>query len=130
MIEITPEMVKEARQLVENGTLTAAGYRVVIYPLEVNIGMDEALASSAPTLAAKGMQMKTMEQKDREDRGADYGVVIHVGDYAYHKLGGKWVEPGDVVSFQKYAGTRLEYPPSSGKFFIIVNDEDIYGKIL
>ena len=129
MIKLTDEMVKAAQQKLAEGNIEAAGYRVVVFPLEVSIGMDDALAATAPVLAAKGMQMKTQTQKEREDRGADYGIVVHVGPFAYGpKLGGDWVKAGDVVSFQKYAGVRLEVPPSSGMHFIVINDEDIYGK--
>jgi co-chaperonin GroES (HSP10) len=121
-----------ARELASNGMIQACGYRVVVKPLEGTMGLEAAQAAQAPHLAEQGFQLKTHTELEREERGENHGVVIHIGPVAFDRLGGRaaWCDEGDVVLFARYAGTRVEHPPGSGIFYQVMNDEDIFGKIV
>lgn len=121
-----------ARELLANGMLQATGYRVLVKPLEVIITMDPAMAEQHPTLAESEFQVKSVNEREREERGENHGVVIHIGPVAFERLGGReaWCDEGDTVVFSRYAGTRVEHPPGSGVFYQLMNDEDIFGKVI
>lgn len=125
-------VLNAARDLMAAGMLQAAGYRVLIKPLEGTLGLEEAEAEVAPTLAAEGFQVKSDAQKKREERGENYGIVMHIGPIAFADRGGRaaWCDEGDVVVFSRYAGTRVEHPRGSGNFYQLMNDEDIFGKVV
>ncbi len=121
-----------ARDLLAHGMLQAAGYRVLVKPLETIITMDPAMAAEHPTLADAEFQVKSVNEREREERGENHGVVIHIGAVAFERLGGRdaWCKEGDTVVFSRYAGTRVEHPPGSGVFYQLMNDEDIFGKVI
>ncbi len=117
-----------ARNLIAHGTLKAAGYRVLVKPIEVVRGLEEAEAAQHPTLADQGFEVKTLAEASREERGENHGVVIDIGPIAFERHGGRknWCDKGDVVVFNRYAGTRVEHPPGSKVFYQAMNDEDIF----
>lgn len=121
-----------ARDLMGAGMLQAVGYRVLIKPVEGTMELEEAEAAVAPHLASEGFQVKSGAEKKREERGENYGIVIHLGPVAFDRMGGRaaWCDEGDVVVFSRYAGTRVEHPRGSGTFYQLMNDEDIFGKVI
>ncbi len=120
-----------ARAMLTDGMIEAAGYRILIKPIEAIVELEAAEASVAPTLHEAGFQVKTAAQKDREERGENHGIVINLGPMAFKNLGGaeNWCKEGDTIVFNRYAGTRVEHPPGSGVFYQIMNDEDVFGVI-
>jgi co-chaperonin GroES (HSP10) len=114
------------------GMLQAVGYRVVIKPIEAILTLEEAEAGVAPHLAEKGFQVKSEKERQREEHGENHGVIIHLGPTAFERLGGipMWADVGETVVFSRYAGTAVEHPPGSGNKYQIMNDEDIFGKIV
>jgi len=131
-IEAAQAVFDAARKLLATGMLQAVGYRVLVKPLEVGMGLEAAEAEVAPTLAAADFQVKSEGERQREERGENHGIVIHLGPIAYDRLGGaeSWAKVGDTVVFSRYAGTRVEHPPGSKAFYQLMNDEDIFGKII
>lgn len=121
-----------ARQLIATGMIQAVGYRVVIKLIDSILTLEEAEADVAPTLAEKGFEVKSEGQRKREQRGENHGVVIHLGPTAFDRLGGipAWCDVGETVVFSRYAGTAVEHPPGSGNHYQLINDEDIFGKIV
>ncbi len=131
-IELAMAVRQTARALLAKGMLEAVGYRVLVKPLEAVITMDPAMAAQHPTLAESEFQVKSVNEREREERGENHGVVIHIGPVAFERLGGRdaWCDEGDTVVFSRYAGTRVEHPPGSGVFYQLMNDEDIFGKVV
>lgn len=120
-----------ARELVAKGMLQAAGYRVLVKPIESIVELEAAEAEIAPHLAEQGFEVKTLHQKDVEERGENHGIVVHIGPIAFERHGGRknWCDEGDTIVFNRYAGTRVEHPPGSKVFYQLMNDEDVYGRI-
>jgi len=128
--ETLMKMAEQAKALMGNGMLQAAGYRVLVKPITVKRTLVGAEAELAPTLADKGFEARTIGQAEKEERGENHGIVMHIGPTAFDRLGEPWCSVGDVVVYSRYAGTRVEHPPGSKNFFQIVNDEDIFGRIV
>jgi co-chaperonin GroES (HSP10) len=130
--ELASRVIGAARQMVDHGMLVAVGYRILVKPIESTMGLEAAEMELAPTLAEQGFQAKSEGEKDRQERGENHGVIISMGPIAYERMGGRseWCDEGDVVVFSRYAGTRVEHPPGSGSFYQLMNDEDIFGKML
>lgn len=131
-IEKAMAVFDAARELAATGMLQAVGYRVVVRPMEGILGLEDAEAKEvAPTLAEQGFQVKSHNQLEREERGENHGVVISLGPVAFERMGGReaWCDEGDVVVFARYAGTRVEHPRGSGRYYQVMNDEDIAAKI-
>ena len=105
-----------ARELISGGMLTAIGYRVMIKPIESIKTLEAAQAEVAPILAERGFETKTNDQKAREQKGENHGVIVTMGPMAYDRLGGRemWCDVGDVVVFSRYAGTPLGGPNRNG----------------
>lgn len=121
-----------ARELLAKGQLVAVGYRVMVKPLDAIKGLELAEAEVAPLLHEAGFEVKSDAEKKREERGENHGIVMSLGPVAFDRMGGReaWCDEGDVVVFSRYAGTRVEHPRGSGKFFQLMNDEDIFGKVI
>ncbi|MGI9251416.1 MAG: co-chaperone GroES family protein [Pseudohongiellaceae bacterium] len=130
-IEKAQKVYAAARDLVANGMIKAAGYRVLVKPLEGTMGLEQAEADLFPELAGRGAVIKTHNELEREERGEHFGIVLNIGPIAFDRLGGRgsWCDEGDTVVFSRYAGTRVEHPPGSGNFYQLMNDEDIFGVI-
>ena len=130
--ELAQNVFNAARDLLAKGMLQATGYRVLVKPLEAIITMDPAMAEQHPTLASVDFEVKSVNEREREERGENHGIVIHIGAVAFERLGGRdaWCDVGDTVVFSRYAGTRVEHPPGSGVFYQLMNDEDIFGKVI
>jgi len=130
--EMASRVIGAARALVSKGMLQAVGYRLLIKPIESTMGLEEAEMETAPTLAQAGFVAKSVNQIEREERGENHGVIISMGPVAFDRMGGReaWADEGDVVVFSRYAGTRVEHPPGSGTFYQLMNDEDIFGKMI
>lgn len=94
----------------------AAGYRIVIE------------CDKLERKTAGGVQPYTNAEYERHVRGINTGVVVSVGEFAYknESLGGAWCKVGDRVRFGTYSGDVYE---EGGKFYRIINDEDIYEVI-
>jgi co-chaperonin GroES (HSP10) len=132
MINLTQEMIDNANDLVSDGKYEAVGYRLIVKPIKGTTGMEAAEKSEFSTLAERGMVMKSDDQLGKEDFGRQYGIVVSIGDGAFKTeiLGGKnWVEEGDVVYFDRYAGVHVELPPGSKDFYRIMSDESLIGRI-
>lgn len=126
------KMGEHAKALMAAGMLQACGYRVVLKPITIVKGLEGHTAEVAPTLAERGFEQRTDKQREKEERGDNHGIVVHIGPTAFERLGGQeaWCSVGDCVVHTRYAGTRVEHPPGSNNFFQIMNDEDIFGKIV
>jgi len=128
MIEITEEMINESRQLIATGTYRAIGYRVLVKTINAVSGLEQAEKDKFPILAAAGLDVKTEEQKLKEDNGTQYGIAVSVGDGSFKAaaLGGATpVKEGDTVFFDRYAGVLIEVPPASGEMYRLMNDESL-----
>lgn len=132
MIQVTDEMLEEARNLIANGCPEAVGYRLMIKPIEATTGLEVSEKTKYETLASVGFETKTKEQKEREDRGSHHGILVSKGGYAFKAaaLGGEdWAEEGDILIFDRYSGVQVELPPGSGQMYRFVNDESILGRM-
>lgn len=132
MLKINEEQLDSIRDQLATATPTAVGYRLMVKPIPARKGMEGAEAAKFEKLAAAGFVTKTDNQESKESHGSDIGVVVHVGPDTY-KIGNmsecsNWVEVGDVVIIQRYAGHRAELPPGSGEFYHFINDDDVFGK--
>lgn len=132
MIEVTEEMVAKARDIIAFGEPEAVGYRLMIKPIEAITGMEISEKSKYETLAKSGFEVKTEDQKKRESKGTQHGILVSKGEYAFKAaaLGGEdWVEVGDILIFDRYSGVEIELPPGSGKLYRFTNDESILGRV-
>lgn len=137
MIEITEELKESAYKLLSDGTADPVGYRVMVMPLEARQGLEGVEMGQFPTLQGIAeelgteLQTKTDDQADRETKGSDVGILLAVGPESFKRLrtGVVWAEPGDVVIFHRYAGHDIEFPPGSGNWIKVLNDEDLMGRI-
>ena len=128
MINVTEEMVNDARNLMAKGTHKAVGYRVLVKTIEAVTGLEQVEKEKHSTLADLGFEVKTEKQKEKEDNGTQYGIAVSVGDGSFKAaaLGGATpVKEGDVVFFDRYAGVLIEVPPGSGEMYRLMNDESI-----
>ena len=104
----------------------------MVKPIEAITGMELSEKEANPELAKLGFETKTEEQKEKETFGTQHGILVSKGDYAFKAsaLGGEdWVEEGDVVIFDRYAGVEIELPPGSGDKYRFTNDESLIGKM-
>ena len=132
MIQITKEMIAEARDLIAHGNPKAVGYRLMVKPIDATTGMELAEQTANPELAKLGFEVKTEGQKEKESIGTHHAILVSKGDYAFKAaaLGGEdWVEEGDVLIFDRYSGVEIELPPGSGDKYRFTNDESILGKM-
>lgn len=126
-------MIEKARDLIANGNPEAVGYRLLVKPIDASVEMEATQKEQFPTLASSNFQDKTDDQASKLSRGSSHGILAHIGEYAYKasQLGGKnWVEEGDTVIFDRYAGVEVELPPGSGKSYRFMNDESLLGKMV
>ena len=123
--------MSDARRRIASGKLNAAGYRLKVLPIAAQKGLDGVALAEYPTLAEAGFEAKTENQKERESKGAEHGIVEHCGPEVYNNPAiakkGPWVKEGDVILFQKYAGKLSESPPGSDIWWRFMNDEDVLG---
>lgn len=132
MLKLTKDDIEEARDIIYYGDPQAAGYRVMIKPIDAVIGLEKSEKAQYKTLADKGFEVKTDEQKKRESKGTHHGIVVHVGAHAFQaeELGKEpWVKEGDIVIFDRYAGVEIELPPGSKDYYRFTNDESILGRM-
>jgi co-chaperonin GroES (HSP10) len=132
MIEVTEEMINTANDLVAKGCHKAVGYRLIIKTIKGSDELEAAEKSEFATLAAAGFTAKSQDQLEKEDRGRQYGIVVSIGDGAFKAtaLGGSsWVEEGDIVYFDRYAGVHIELPPGSKQMYRMMNDESLLTKL-
>jgi co-chaperonin GroES (HSP10) len=134
MIKISQDDIDKARALIAHGTPEAVGYRILIKPIDVSTGMENAEVEKFEHLARMGFESKTDSEADRQSKGTQHGILVHAGDGAFkgdlEKLGNVWVKEGDVVIFDRYCGVEMELPPGSGDKFRFTNDESILGKMV
>ena len=133
MINITDEMIAEARATIAAGEPEAVGYRLMMFTIDATTGLEAAEIDKFETLADAGFVTKTDNQAERESKGSHYGVLLSKGSYAYK---GKefapdsdWVEEGDLLLFDRYAGVEIEIPPGSGQMMRFTNDEHVLGRM-
>ena len=132
MIKISKKDIEDARKLIATGNPEAVGYRLMIKPIEAVDGLEEVELEKYEALAAAGLITKSDEKRVRESKGTHHGILVDIGDYAYRteQLGGKpWVQVGNVVIFDRYAGVEIELPPGSGEMYRFTNDESILGRM-
>jgi co-chaperonin GroES (HSP10) len=127
-LTITDDLLKRAKNIIGTKPVRAAGYRVKVFLIEADKGLEAG--EDAPTLKKLGFETKSEHQKAREDKGTDRAIVVDVGPVAFTgEMTGNvpWVKVGQVVRMMRYTGYRYEEPPSSGKWYGLVNDEDLLG---
>lgn len=128
-LKITDEIIANAKRIIDTSHSEAAGYRVKVYCLPADQELEGDDKEKHPTLAAAGFQSKTNKQLERETRGSDRGVVVHVGKGAWkgnHLMkSGDWAVVGQVVLYQNYTGKTDEEPKGSGEMYRFLNDEDV-----
>jgi len=132
VIELPDRMIEDARDLIANGTPVAVGYRLMIKPIDATTELEQAEKSEFETLGKAGFEVKTEAQKKKESFGTHHGILISKGDYAFKAEGlgmQDWVQEGDVLIFDRYAGVEVELPPGSGNWYRFTNDESILGKM-
>ena len=133
--QLEPEKAKEiiasARKVYNSQPAKAAGYRLKILSIPAEKGLEESEAAQFTTLADAGFEVKSEEQKRRESKGADRGVIVDIGKGAWkgeHLLAhGDWAELGQVVLYLRYSGKEEEEPKGSGIMYRFINDEDVLG---
>jgi len=134
MIEITDEDIEKARDLIANGTPEAVLYRILIKPIEAKTTLDEAIQNQHETLTKLGFQVKTENQAERESKGTQHGILVHVGPGAFKGQLADFCpevpQVGDVVIFDRYTGVEMELPPGSGNKFRFANDETLLGRMV
>ncbi len=130
--ELVQKVLDAARELLAHGMIQATGYRVLVKPLEATKGLELAEAVDAPTLAERGFETKTESQRVREERGTNHAILMHIGPVAFKNIGGReaWPSEGELVICSRYAGTRVEHPKGSDVWYQLMNDEDLYGKVI
>lgn len=129
---ISKHDIEAALKLIDEGEIKAVGYRVLLFPLQTREGMEKAEADKYETLAAMGFQTETNDQKEREDKGNYYHIVLGLGESTYQdeRLGrDPWIKPGDIAVTERYGGVAVEWPPGSGQNLRFINDENILGKM-
>ena len=58
MIQITQEMIDEARDLIAFGSPQAVGYRLMVKPIEATTGLEVSEKEANPELAKLGFEVK------------------------------------------------------------------------
>lgn len=124
----------EAKERIAKGTLKARGYRVLLEPIHVTTGLEDAQMEKYEALANMGFEAKTKTQAEREEAGTNWGIVRSIGPQAFRKMrdgedSDAWCELGDIVCFRRYEGAKIEFPPGSERYVVFINDEDIFGGI-
>ena len=124
MITINDEVIAKAREVIGSSTSIPAGYRLKVYCLPA----DDFYSTGEDSLIKIA---KSEEQKERETRGSDKGVIVAIGKGAWkgsHLLEqGDWAKVGQVVLYQNYEGKTEEEPTGSGNMYRFMNDESIVG---
>lgn len=109
--------------------LRPLSWRVIIEPLP------EDGADVSDTLASIGFQIRRGMSEDDIHRAVasdDIGIVRAIGPLAWRRqdLQGRkenwsdWCNIGDKVIFARHAG-KLKQDPEDGKWYMIINDEDV-----
>lgn len=132
MITITDKMVEDARKKIAKGKPEAVGYRLMVYTIDATTELEEAQVDKYEHLAKAGFTTKTDEQAEKESKGSHYGVLLSMGSHSFKakELGGSpWVDEGDLLIFDRYAGVTIELPPGSGQMIRFTNDESVLGRI-
>ncbi len=132
MIQISKNDIKEALKLIDEGTPEPVGYRVMAKPLKTREGLEGVEMSEFQNLAKSGFVAQTDTEKERKDKGTFYSIALDVGNMAYKTelLGGSpWIEPGNVIIHERYAGVEVEWPPGSGEKIRFMNDESVMGRM-
>jgi co-chaperonin GroES (HSP10) len=116
--------------------LKPLNWKIFIEPTPDGEGMDlpETLASIGLTIR-RGMSEDEIRRSVASD---DVGTVVALGPLCWQRQdlqGNKppqdwepWCKVGDKVIYGKHAG-KLKQDPASGKWFMLVNDEDIQAVI-
>lgn len=105
-------------------TIEAVGHRVLVKP--------EAVAKRS----AGGIDLSAMNTK-MEVNATTVGTVLSIGPEAwasFNRAAGfppdrPWAKVGDKVSYAKYAGKWITDPDDPEGDYLMVNDEDIVGKV-
>ena len=130
MLKVTDEMLATAKNTVAHGDPEAVGYRVLIKPIEATKGLTPAEQARFKALAEIGFENKSDKEKQRVDRGSNFGIIVSIGEHAFmaKSLGGKkWVEEGDIAIIDRYSGAEIESPPGSENMYRFANDESVLG---
>jgi len=132
MIKISKQDIEDALNLIDQGQPEAVGYRVMVHPLKTRKGLEGVEIEEFKHLAKTNFITQTDDHKEKVDKGTFYGIVLDVGNFAYstEALGrAPWVEAGNVVITERYAGIEIEWPPGSGDKVRFINDESILGRM-
>ncbi len=133
MIQVTEDDIAKAKDRIATGSPHAVGYRLLVYPIEVEEGLDAYQAEKFEKLKNIGFVTKTTDEAERQSKGSHYGILVDVGDFAFKTelLGGKpWVSEGDTLIFGRYAGVDIEMPPGSGQVMRFMSDENVLGRMI
>ena len=131
MITITDEQIEAARDKIATGNPEAVGYRLMLHTIDDTTGLDGFDKERFKELANIGFEKQTNEEAERQSKGSHFGLLVSKGEQAYQakELGGDWVDIGDLLIFDRYAGVTIELPPGSGNKFRFTNDESVLGRI-
>ncbi len=133
MIQITEDDIAAAKDRIATGNPSAVGYRLLVYPIMVEEGLEAAEAVKFEKLKNIGFITKTSGEAERQSKGSHYGILLDIGDFAWatEMLGKKpWVSEGDTLVFGRYAGVDIEMPPGSGQILRFMSDENVLGRML
>ena len=123
------KVIEKARKVYNNQPSMPSGYRIKVLSIPSSGELEES--EDAPTLKKLGFTVASEEQKRRESKGADRGIIVEIGKGAWkgqHLLEhGDWAEVGQVVLYLRYSGKEEEEPKGSGIMYRFINDEDVLG---
>jgi co-chaperonin GroES (HSP10) len=71
-----------------------------------------------------------MQLGDKEEDN-ETGIVVALGEYAYGNFKENWVDVGDIVLFQRYAGKPREEIEKDGSigYYRILKDVDVIARL-
>jgi len=114
-------------------SIEPAGVRVLVLPDPYEDG-NEDTGDEIKTKSGLYIPKNSEFAKDRERErvGQRFGLLVAIGtlawqDYDNFRANGnwhRWANPGDRVSFARYAGDRI-VDPETGIELLVMNDNDI-----
>jgi len=83
-----------------------------------------------------GIIVASMHELERQQAGHSRGIVMAIGESAYHDKPNPWCKVGDRVMFPNYAGKKFKaselknsFDKNDLQYWHIMNDEDVLGVI-
>ncbi len=96
--------------------LKPVGHRVLVKPDDLETETESGIVYRLNT--------------SQERSGQIFGTLVEIGPTAWKAFddGEPWAEIGDRVAYARYAGKWIE-DPETKEMYVIMNDDDIVGRI-